>query len=124
MANWLTDWEEARKHPWKARLFLLVGFGALGIWLVLLAGGLHSWRAAAVGAVVAAGLGVAGGEVVLQRGLSVRRRTARAHLGALAVITVSFAAAVVVGFVIGSGLVAGLLALVGVVLMALTLLQR
>ena len=25
MANWLTDWEEARKHPWKARLFLLVG---------------------------------------------------------------------------------------------------
>jgi hypothetical protein len=33
--NWLNDWDEARRHPWPARVFSLVGFGAIGAGFVL-----------------------------------------------------------------------------------------
>ena len=50
--NWLTDWEEAKRHPWRTRAASLVGFGMAGGVLILRAGDdlpWPSWIAIVVG---------------------------------------------------------------------------
>ena len=41
--NWMTDWSEAARQPWKARLLLLVPFALIGLMVCALAGDLHPW---------------------------------------------------------------------------------
>lgn len=58
--SWLTDWQEAARHPWKTRLFMVAAFALLGVIVAALAGDLTPWSlavAAALGAVVGAAIG-------------------------------------------------------------------
>jgi hypothetical protein len=56
---WLTDWEEAARHPRKTLAFLAASFALFGLLIVALAG--TPWWSSAVAAVVGAVIGVAFG---------------------------------------------------------------
>lgn len=43
MGSSLTDWDEAKRHPWRTRLTGLVGFGLVGILFIVRIGGDLPW---------------------------------------------------------------------------------
>jgi len=67
---WLTDWDEAARHPRKTRWFLAGSFAVLGIISAALAGDLTPWSLAG-GAALGAVAGAAVGQYALR---SLRRR--------------------------------------------------
>jgi hypothetical protein len=62
---WLTDWDEAARHPRKTRLFLAASFAVLGVISAPLAGDLTPWSLA-VGAALGGVAGAAIGEYALR----------------------------------------------------------
>ena len=62
---WLTDWQEAARHPWKARLFLIAGFALLGVIFAPLTGHL-ALGSLAVAAGLSAAVGAAMGEYAMR----------------------------------------------------------
>jgi hypothetical protein len=43
MGSWLTNWDEAKRHPWRTRAVALVGFGFVGVVLILRMGRNLAW---------------------------------------------------------------------------------
>jgi hypothetical protein len=74
---WLTDWQEAARHPRKTRLFLAASFAGLGVIFATLAGGVTA-RSLAVGAALGAVAGAAVGEYAM-RSLRGRQRAKDAY---------------------------------------------
>jgi hypothetical protein len=63
--SWLTDWEEANRHPWRTRLFMAAGGGLVGVVVATLTGHL-ALESLAVAATAGAVVGAAMGEYAMR----------------------------------------------------------
>jgi len=64
--GWLTDWNKAKHHPWKSRVFLAVSFALMGLAIAALTDHLSPWWAAALIAGFCVGFGLFLGELGLR----------------------------------------------------------
>jgi O-antigen/teichoic acid export membrane protein len=83
--RWLTDWDEAKLHPWRMRAASLVGFGVVGVVFILRMGRnlpWPSWVAVVLGFAI---LGVAMSETAMRQTAQDRRIQATRSLRALGI---------------------------------------
>src|SRR3954454_22131304 len=113
--SWMTNWEEARLHPWRTRLFLFVSFAVLLFVCAAIAGELTGHVVAVAGVSVVASLAATALCEPLLRSRSLEPRSGASFFRFAATLGV-FGLAIGIGVAVGSVLATVAVILAGVVL--------
>lgn len=125
--SWLTNWDEAREHPWRTRAFLFASFAFLTIFLAALVHVLvGNWLAVGGTALLVGAAVTAACEPLLRQAPRPRRKpTARETLvrtaAALAILNVGI---FVVGGATHSAFAAGIFITLGIVVLGVATQRR